>query len=114
MLQKSVCTDDRKFRELEARFSCKGARASSTAKFASDFGNATEVRRFGGCFVFSRKICSPATFDFCNTIPPLTDEVGLAKQVGYGPTSEIECDLIERGLSSQSLDLRPPLIGSLG
>jgi hypothetical protein len=53
MLQKSLCTEGRKFCGSPVRLSCKDAGASSSpVKLASDFAKASEAIRIGDCFLF--------------------------------------------------------------
>ena len=57
-------------------FRVKMWRASSPhVKLTGDVAKVSEIIRIGDCFPFrnSRKISRPATFDFCNSIAPITD-----------------------------------------
>ena len=74
LLQKSFCTGDQKFCGLQARLWCKDVREPHRLTLNSQATSVVRLRLYesaiASCFVFSRKIRRPATFDFCNNIGP--------------------------------------------
>ena len=81
VLQNSFCTMVQKFWGLQARLSCNDVRdLIASRKKNSQATSVTRLKLYESAiasrFVFSRKILGPATFDFCNTIPPIADKRG--------------------------------------
>jgi hypothetical protein len=97
VLQRSFCTDGQKFCGLQARFSCKDVRGPHRLTLNLQATALTRLRVYESAtvsrFVFSRKIRRPATFDFCNTIPPIATRSLRRTRRFFGPDNGTGCQL---------------------
>ena len=93
VLQKSFCTGDQQFCGLQVRLSCKDVGDLITSCLNSQATSVTRLRSYRSAiasrFWFSRKIRSPATFDFCNKIR-VTAEVHKRMEREDDPIADIE------------------------
>ena len=69
----------KKFCGLQARLSCKDVGDLIASRLNSQATAVTRLRLYelaiASRFLFLREIRSPATFDFCNKIVPIADEL---------------------------------------